>query len=121
MASDGHLIYDFRTMQLCRDLYNLFSNQPYINKQQLLIITQPYHQVLSHLQVWLTISIAFCMMTVNATVNSSNLGLHTYFQLLLKSSSGQIIYNKYSFFLGLILCQKQAWSKTGVLAFPTFN
>jgi hypothetical protein len=65
-------------MQLCRDLDvdNLFSNQPCINKQQLLIITQPHrHQVLSHLQVWLTISIAFCMMTVNGTVNSSNLGL----------------------------------------------
>ena len=78
MVSDGHLKYDFRTMQLCRDLDNLFSNQPYINIKQLLIITQPYHQVLSHLQVWVTISIAFCMMTVNATVNSSNLGLHTY-------------------------------------------
>ena len=78
MVSYGHLKYDFRTMQLCRDLDNLFSNQPYINIKQLLIITQPYHQVLSHLQVWVTISIAFCMMTVNATVNSSNLGLHTY-------------------------------------------
>ena len=74
MVSDGHLKYDFRTMQLCRDLYNLFSNQPYINKQQLLIITQPYHQILSHHQVWLTISIAFCMMTVNAT----NLELHIF-------------------------------------------
>ena len=78
MVSDGHLKYDFRTVQLCRDLDNLFSNQACINKQQLLIITQPYHQVLSHLHVLLTISIAFCMMTVNATVNSFNLELHIF-------------------------------------------